>query len=76
MNAEAFCNGTDIQTLKCDWAGDAEQNKVASGTFAGTMWTAEPKPPQTLSGGGRSYFQVGCCGMGGWRSGPVLSSVL
>lgn len=55
--ASAFCNGTEIRSLRCDWAGDAEQSKTASGTFAGTMWTAEPTPPKEIGGNG-NYFQV------------------
>lgn len=57
IKAEAFCNGTEIKALKCDWAKDSEQNKVASGAFAGTLWTGEPNPPQTLENG-RSYYSI------------------
>jgi len=59
LAAESFCNSTNIKALSCGWAGEAESSKTAGGAFTGTLWTAEPKPPQTLEGG-RPYFQVTC----------------
>lgn len=55
--AEAFCNGTDIKALKCNWAGETEQSLTASGAFAGTLWQPEPNPPKELSGN-PNYFQI------------------
>ncbi len=54
--ANSYCNSTDFQYKKCDWAGQEENGKVNPGIFAGTAWSAEPFPPKTITG--YNYGQV------------------